>query len=693
MGPSENEFGRAGGATAVLRGNRDGVSPPTSGHASVTTARDEGKRAALHLKNSVGATVAGRLIDANRSVDGGIVVPSFGDFAQTYVFGLALALLSLLCMGCSESSSTSGPDDGGVVDVANTVGDDVSRRDAAADAPSDASLFPFEIPGTIPFDSYRPPAQHRRNCPASQDGDPTIPAPRLVSPLSPLRVTSQRPTMSWELPPGVEGAQIQLCRDPCCATVLETFSTSGTSMRPPRPLRPGVVFWRARGMARGQVGRETSFTWEFGVPHRDSTLDTFKGHIHDIDGDGYDDVAANVDDRVRIYWGSAGGLGERQYSEFRIDLLGQALSNIRLLVADVNSDGLSDVLVTAYGYQSGTEIRFWILRAFYGNRSRAIVDAGVAHIIGSVSEIADLNGDGVPDLLGDTPYDHQRGGRGTGLILYGGSGWAEYTRGFVADPARDEVTRGFGFPGTGGDVDGDGFGDVYIGNHAYDHYRGRVYLYRGGERGLSEVPSRVFDPPPEIQIRAAEWGAPLGIGDVNADRLADLMVLSEDIQQVLLLGARTPSEVTVTVMRSTYPTSYVGAATGPSVDFDGNGVMDLFLGCSVCLDRDHPLVTMGRIVVMTNIGTRPPTLLREFEPPPADGTGRPDGYGQPILAFDVNGDGYDDLISMDPERLQLPNFPARGYLSVVFGGPDFGARRQQVFGVDLTLDGRFTAAA
>jgi FG-GAP-like repeat len=616
-----------------------------------------------------------------------------GVSAQSFIFGLALALLSLLSFGCNPSSSAVGSDGGESVDVVHGGDNDVARGDATADAPADASLFPFEIPGTIPFDSYRPPAQARRNCPAPQDGDPSIPAPRLVSPLSPLRVTSQRPTLSWELPPGVEGVQIQLCRDPCCANVLETFSATGTSMRPPRPLRPGVVFWRARGMARGQVGRETSFTWEFGVPHRDSTLDTFKGAIHDFDGDGYDDVVASVYDGVRVYWGGEEGLAERRFSEFRPGYPGQAFSNVRLFVTDANSDGLADVLVSGHGYQPGTTVHYGTLRAIFGHRSRTMVDSGWVHIVGVVGEIADLNGDGFVDVLGVAPLDYDSRSTGTGLILYGAAEWTEYTRGLVRDPVHDNVTNGFGFAGTGGDVDGDGYGDTYIGNHAFDGYRGRIYFYRGGDRGLNEAPSREFDPPREIEIRAAEWGAPLGIGDVNGDRLADLMVLSEDTQQVLLLGARSPGEITMTVMRSTYPTSYLGAATGPSVDFDGNGVMDLFLGCSVCLDRNRPLVTMGRIVVMTNAGDSPPALLREFEPSPADGAGRPDGFGQPILAVDINGDGYDDMISMDPERTQLPNFPARGYLSVDFGGPDFGARRQQVFGVDLPYGARFTTAA
>ncbi|MFO0627718.1 MAG: VCBS repeat-containing protein [Polyangiales bacterium] len=443
-----------------------------------------------------------------------------------------------------------------------------------------------------------------------------------------------------------------------------------------------MVFWRARGMARGQVGRETSFTWEFGVPHRDSTLDTFKGPIHDFDGDGYDDVVAKVYFGVRVYWGGEDALTERRFSEFRVNYVGQASSNTRLIVSDVNSDGLSDVLVVGHGFQPGTLVQYGAVRVFYGDRSRNLVDPGEAHLVGHISAVVDVNGDGFVDLMGDGPLDYTGSSRQIGLTLYGGPQWAGYTRGLTEDPATEEVSAGFGFAGSSGDVDGDGYGDVYIGNNRFNEWRGRLYYYPGGERGLSRAPARFFDPPPNIEFRA-EWGSPYGIGDANGDRLADLMVLSEDIQQVLLLGARAPGEITMTVMRSTYPTSHVGSATGPAVDFDGNGVMDLFLGCSVCLDRNHPLVTMGRIVVVTNVGRSQPTLLREFAPSPPDGAGRPDGFGQPVLGIDPNGDGYDDMISMDPERTSLPNFPARGYLSIDFGGPDFGARRQQVFGVDL----------
>ena len=112
--------------------------------------------------------------------------------------------------------------------------------------------------------------QARASCAEITDGDPAIAAPRLVFPMSPMRVTSQRPTLFWTLPPGVDGARVELCRDRCCTEVLQTIDAVGSSVRVPEALRAGVVFWRARGRVGARHGRDTSFTWEFGVRHRDA---------------------------------------------------------------------------------------------------------------------------------------------------------------------------------------------------------------------------------------------------------------------------------------------------------------------------------------------------------------------------------------------------------------------------------------
>jgi hypothetical protein len=390
-------------------------------------------------------------------------------------------------------------------------------------------------------------------------------------------------------------------------------------------------------------------------------------------------VVAEIQNAVRVYWGGESGLVDRRFNDFRVDYAGQVLSNRVTFVSDFNSDGFADVAVAGSGNVSG--VSFQTVRLLYGAPGR-LIDSGVAHVVGYVSEVVDLNGDGFVDLVGAVPANFGLNQRVRALVLYGSGDWSQYSRQLIDDPDIWESNAGFGFAGTGGDVDGDGYGDVYIGNPRHNRYRGRLYLFRGGRTGLESAPARQFDPPPEIAGRS-EWGGPIGVGDINGDRLGDVVVMSQDIKQVLIFGASVLAEVALQTVQSTYPTSLVGSATGPAVDFNGDGTMDFYLGCSVCLDREHPLVTAGRVVVLTEIDGRSSRLLREFEPPPNDGLRGGSYFGQPIIAIDVDGDGFDDLITQDPETVSTPRVPARGYITVDFGGADFGSRRLQLFGVDL----------
>ena len=83
---------------------------------------------------------------------------------------------------------------------------------------------------------------------------------------------------------------------------------------------------------------------------------------------------------------------------------------------------------------------------------------------------------------------------------------------------------------------------------------------------------------------------------------------------------------------------------------------------------------------MTDVPSGVPRVLWEVEPPIAEDAQFGRYFGQPALAIDVDGDGFDDLVTRDPERTSLPSRPARGYIFVVFGGMTFGERRQRVNG-------------
>lgn len=225
-------------------------------------------------------------------------------------------------LGCSQSGSTAATDAGLISDIVRVtsdvsdpadtlVVDDLQPTDAVEPAADLVAMSDAGVPDIGPrrISDFGPARQMRRSCPAATDGDPSIPAPRLLFPTSTMRVTSQRPTLDLALPAGVDGARVELCHDPCCNRPIATVDATGGHVRPTEALPPGVVFWRARGRIGDRVGREVSFTWEFGVRHRDTPTDTAWGVIKDINGDGFDDVVTAfqgvIDAAMQIYWGGS----------------------------------------------------------------------------------------------------------------------------------------------------------------------------------------------------------------------------------------------------------------------------------------------------------------------------------------------------------------------------------------------------
>jgi hypothetical protein len=77
---------------------------------------------------------------------------------------------------------------------------------------------------------------------------------------------------------------------------------------------------------------------------------------------------------------------------------------------------------------------------------------------------------------------------------------------------------------TAGDVNGDGFSDIIVGAPRYDHGEedeGRVYVYLGSARGVSDEPVWTA----EGNQNGALFGAACGMaGDVNGDGFSDIIV-------------------------------------------------------------------------------------------------------------------------------------------------------------------------
>ncbi len=229
----------------------------------------------------------------------------------------------------------------------------------------------------------------------------------------------------------------------------------------------------------------------------------------DLNGDGLDDLAAGY------HFGSSGDLfqSEGQVLVFlgrksfprKIDLkidfpdlivagaskddeLGQMVA-----IGDLNGDGMDDLVGTASGWGSKSGALFCLLgrtqlptRIRYGSRSCDFIIEGinVHNAIGSTLTMADVDGDGLSDLLFST-RDGERlglGGEGRTFVVLGRTTpFPRILR--LAENAADVVINGgyrefqLGDQLAVGDLDGDGADEVLLSAPFSDQSSGRALVF------------------------------------------------------------------------------------------------------------------------------------------------------------------------------------------------------------------------
>jgi len=327
-------------------------------------------------------------------------------------------------------------------------------------------------------------------------------------------------------------------------------------------------------------------------------------------------------------------------------VLGRSLST----AGDVNGDGYSDLIV---GSVSSIET-FDRVFVFYGS-AEGLPDEpswsrqGEAHSLFGyrVAVAGDVNGDGFHDVLVSAPYHDNGDGTIGRVFCYHGSPSGLTSADWMAQ-SMDPDTSSFGHSlSTAGDVNGDGFDDILIGEyHASGAVLdcGRALLYLGSAEGLEATPAWVT----EGDQMTCYYGAHVSTaGDVNADGYADILVsaqrydsndLSDNGRAYVYLGSPTgPSTTPDWICDGDTGSVRLSVDVSNAGDTDGDGYADVLIS-SLWSD---PEVMAGRALLFRG----GPSGLEETPSWMATGESEIARFGEEMAtAGDVNGDGLSDVL-------------------------------------------------
>lgn len=234
----------------------------------------------------------------------------------------------------------------------------------------------------------------------------------------------------------------------------------------------------------------------------------------DVNGDGFLDLVIDSwgENRLTLLLGD--GKGGFVLPGTPIEVGRKPYRNLRLV--DLNGDGKCDI-VTPNMVERGVTILFGDGHGNFRGSERNPVPAGPSPF---VVVVADVNGDGKPDLVVANYSGHIEDPSGDALTFLLGDGHGNFRLGprIMAGRAPGDVAVG--------DVDGDGIADAVIANAG----TGDVTVAFGGIGGLS--PSRTT----RVPVGGQFWH--ILLADLDGNRRADLVTANGEAHTITLLLAR-----------------------------------------------------------------------------------------------------------------------------------------------------------
>lgn len=439
-------------------------------------------------------------------------------------------------------------------------------------------------------------------------------------------------------------------------------------------------------------------------------------HAGDLNGDGFSDIIvgaiywesdiALVDEgAVFVYYGSATGVSSTEDVILRSNLqngyMGWSVSG----AGDLNSDGFSDIIVGSNLGPNGqfNEGLVWV---FLG--STLGVQSTFCHFLernqtgaqfgNSVAGAGDINGDGFDDVIIGAPrMDVNVADDGAVFIYYGGGNvnrplWHgsgtlnNPAPGLTFNSAGTSFRVGWAVAGAG-DVNGDGYSDVIIGdwrdNIGNQSNEGTALVYHGSATGLNSTPATVIQ---NDQSNSWLGRSVSSAGDINGDGYSDVAIGASQFQ----LSPRTNEGAVYIHLggpSGISPNYFIlatggisGMLLGESVavagDINGDGYSDLIAGAYKMAPGGAVRIWMGGAFPIAPStpaagALNPPTTVSAY-------AGSRTGTSV-ANAGDVNGDGFSDVIIGAPDA---SNGQANEGLAFVYYGSSNGLSATP----DLTLE-------
>jgi hypothetical protein len=492
---------------------------------------------------------------------------------------------------------------------------------------------------------------------AGEDGPAItdLQAPRPVAPVSVSFVTSQRPTLRWALPAGVDGAQVQVCADRACARPLLTFEATGDQGTPPAALAPGVVFWQLRGTSDGAIGAQPGATWEMVVPAQSAPVDTAWGAMLDANGDGYGDVAVGdsnaliATEHVYVHHGGPGGPSPTASSVLTAPAPVTYYAASIASAGDVDGDGFADLLVgspqeaTVYVYRGGPA-------GYADPPAWTLTGPSQSGFGAAVSGAGDVDGDGYADVVVGLPQRPPASGsqvQGGAILYYGAPGGPSASRSVDLGPRAGSDAQGVGaYVSTAGDVDGDGLADVAVWGGIETTDPQYVFLYLGGDPSFGVVPTLLLQYDGANPSWLGNANLLVCAGDADGNGYTDLAVSTPvnpglgfglDHYSLFLGGAGGPALVPSRQVASPLSGMDHFGLSLAALDADQDGLDDITVTTAAF---EHPAIDT---LVYPGLEETPGTTLTTVDVTTL--------FEREVgSAGDVDGDGFPDLFVGFPSR-------------------------------------------